>query len=116
VTNTWIQRTGQKWKEAVGLVFLALWVGNHLLSQAIGELPSILIGFGTGLAGLYFLIVAIRCPRCRCRPIWQLATQASLRSLFRWSLIQNCPICGDDAGSTVEQAVAAVNPAAGKSE
>jgi len=116
VKDTWIQRTGQKWKETVGIVFFALWVGNYLLSREIGELTSLTIGLGTGLVCSYFSILAVRCPRCRCRPMWELATQASLRSLFRWSLIQNCPICGDDSRSTVEQAVAADDPAAGKSE
>ena len=115
VKDTWIQRTGQKWKETVSIVFFALWVGNYLLSQAIGDLASLVIGLGTGLLCLYFSILAIRCPRCRCRPMWQLATQASLRSLFSWSLIQNCPICGDDSRRTVEHADEADDPAEGTS-
>jgi hypothetical protein len=103
------------WKETVGLVLSALWVGNYLLPPVLGDLASLSISVGTGLLASYFLIFAVRCPRCRCRPMWQLATQASLRTLFRWSLIQNCPICGDDSRSTVEPGVAAGNPAAGSS-
>ena len=93
----WIVRTGQRWKENVGLVLGAIMVCGFLWFQQTGSSTPLLISFGSSFFAFYFMTLAIRCPGCGCRPMWYFARNEPISELLTSSLFQRCPRCGDEA-------------------
>lgn len=86
-----IAATGQYWKLALGVA--ALVVGSFVpMVEGIGM--SWTTGTVVAIAGYAFTCLAVRCPDCGSRWLWQAALDAGLYGpLFKRS---TCPKCGRD--------------------
>lgn len=99
--NSFLARTGQLWKLHTGFGLVALGLALMLATQAAGHatpdqvVAGVVVGVGSGLAGVILLFGFVRCPKCRERLLW---TAASTGSTDRWLLSllrqQACPACG----------------------
>jgi hypothetical protein len=98
IKHSFLGATGQVWKLNVGLI--AVLVGLvTVLATAAGFIadprPTVLVGaFAVGWAGIVWLLVAIRCPKCRSRIIF---TSARTRRAGEWLTDvlgqRTCPSC-----------------------
>jgi hypothetical protein len=88
----WLRQTGQAWKVRV------LWVGMlgpYVLAKL--RVPIFRdVGYLFSLAFFVWFLLAVRCPRCRGRPVWMLATRVKAREFGR-ALVgaERCPLCHD---------------------
>jgi hypothetical protein len=109
--SSWLARTGQVWKIWI-LVLLAV-IGSGLLVADWfpgGLLATILRAFVSqrldwGLCILVYgvvilvpwMLLAIKCPNCRRRPVLHLVRSHDFRKWFPTLLsMETCPLCRDD--------------------
>jgi hypothetical protein len=99
--KTFVKRTGQFPTLLFGL---ALIMGGFalILVCATGNIqtsdrffPLLLGGFGLSAAGMAWLLLRIRCPKCGARLVWIAATGQNASNWFSGLLAATkCPACG----------------------
>jgi hypothetical protein len=103
-----LRRAGQAWKLRLALVGLLLGGGLMLWAQwRIAGLTAeqftvlILSGVVVALASLFGACLAIRCPACGSKWLWQAVREKHSSSWLAWLLEQKtCPTCGATAAAT----------------
>lgn len=102
MADTWISKTGQRWK--VHIFWLVFSIGAFLLiafirstDEATSPNPLFAAGFVTfTVLSLVWLFASVRCPRCAGRPAWWIVRYASANDWFVLIAgMADCPICHD---------------------
>ncbi len=103
-----LRRAGQAWK--LQLAFVGLLVAGVLMVWAQLQITSFtaeqftlltLSGVLIGLVSLFGACIAIRCPACRAKWLWQAVRTKHSGSWLAWLLDQKaCPTCGARGAAT----------------
>ena len=103
----WLQVTGQRWKVraflGAALACLAAFALATLEANGVRVSPvvraprSIFAAMAVGGAGFAWLILSVRCARCRRYPTWFLMRTAPASNWLTTLLTAaGCPVCGDE--------------------
>jgi hypothetical protein len=99
--RSFLQRTGQAGKYSAGnalaLTGAGLMLAGWFLLSGYRASVTSAVGAGVGMVGLAFQCLAIRCPRCRAKVVWEaLSTRPHGVASYWAELQQVCPKCGYD--------------------
>jgi hypothetical protein len=102
-TQSWLVRTGQRWKLLVGLGLIGVSGAQFVLMILEVQTPSVEFSAGialiggqivSGVAGLVLIAFTIRCDHCGRRIGWYVMSRRSASSWIAdlWR-VQACPLC-----------------------
>lgn len=103
-TQSWISNTGQFWKigvfyflllvSFVAMLAFMLSVNGYLRQDHFSKFELASAFILLGLLSLMWLCIAIRCPRCGKRPVWDMIKAADVNSwLINIHVIDRCQKC-----------------------
>lgn len=101
-TQSFLARSNQQWKLAVGFACLVTGFGVVLMAVTgsvrtddTGFVLLLLSGFGLMIVAALWSSLSIRCPNCRGKFLWIAVSQEELGNWGRVLLTRcNCPVCG----------------------
>ncbi len=99
--DSYLKKAAQLWKLYLGMAAVLIggvlvWVGRSRIgSSGDRAVVTILVGTAVGLAGMVWSAVAIKCPACGTRLLWEAVSTQSAGSWLTWLLhLDACPSCG----------------------
>jgi hypothetical protein len=105
----WLVTTGQAWKfwlatsmAGLGLFLLALFVwcindpnAKIFVKTGIDEVQIGAAFLFVGISAFLFLILSIRCPACKKRPVYRIMSSSGINEWLTFLITSDhCPICG----------------------
>ena len=98
--NTWIDLTNQNWKINVGLILafiICIFFGFSILHLKKSDnlfVINLLLGVVSSILCLFWFMLAIRCPVCKGKIVWNVMSQHGFSVWFIVLLrLDHCPIC-----------------------
>jgi hypothetical protein len=98
LNDTWLSRTKQFWKFNIGIVFftigfilILLQIAGTIKNEIIEPITFFIIVFA-----FLWLLISIKCPICKKRPIYSIFRSSDIRHLNQSIVgIKYCPFCGN---------------------
>jgi predicted RNA-binding Zn-ribbon protein involved in translation (DUF1610 family) len=90
-----IARTGQKWKLALAIALVIAGAATLLIGLNAKAAGIAILGLPVAFAGMLFGGLAVRCPSCGNRWVWNAMSNQGQASWLTWLASQTqCPQCG----------------------